>query len=844
MLDPELRLNWPEDGSARVRDSADKDWAIFPYRGNDMALRARLQASQQELVPRAIWVRPRPMEGPDSLDLTSLADLVSLADAFVDSSVAGMLGELMPDVPLPGRLAEWAPDAASEPRGFAIALHRVLEFRGKPVSRRHVLAAAVCQASSRADEALAWLDDSDTSSLVCSYAQLLALDSTTASRRAAGEVLRYVASTLPGSSGSIKPGDAAKLLLGISPDILLLYLYLLAASVRHSVAHAGQSLVNHGLVTPELLGLLSQEPRLQPVLADAAERLMATEHGMAIVAQAVEKRLDTASFRGIQQWLAAKRAEWAEEPVAAVRLSLLASALDSEELSYLQTEATSPVGSPRYVRAVDALQRVAATISRYSALLKSMPDPDKADLAGLVDGFIQGLATVEFDLGQLRQDIKAVASILGEQQKLAGMAEGVLGQCWEMLLRYDRRLAKLLLADPGLVGAYPNALHRWLPQVVAPAWRLNGEGRLWILVFDGMRWDLWDRVLRPELEASGWQVNPSAGVALLPSETFVCRRALLGGTAPSSWGESGGVPGEDTLAKRFFEKAAGREVSLSYRLRAEDGGWGAGEDSPTGEVNIRVYGSPDHQVHQAGGSLRNVEIQFRAFLRENVLPELRSAVAHDDLVFVASDHGFLRLTGENRRLIALPPDRVGDRHLGLLPGEEASAFPGIAVGHSVLGRWQVAVEDWGYLAPGSSAPPASLRHGGASLSELVVPLVQLMSPSRPVGTVELEIEGPSDLDEDAEGEYLVRVVNSSDAPIKGQLVFESNLGAEGKLPISLDPGKKAERRRTLMAREGLDSFRVRLVAGAVTLVARSRPIRVELKPGIRLKGLDGLEDDF
>jgi hypothetical protein len=108
--------------------------------------------------------------------LSTLADFVSRADAFIDASVPGMLGSLLNGIPLPDQTAQWAPGARSDPPAFARALRRVLEAHGGPVTRRHILAAALCQSSKAIQPDLAWMDETDLAGLIVSYVHLIAAE--------------------------------------------------------------------------------------------------------------------------------------------------------------------------------------------------------------------------------------------------------------------------------------------------------------------------------------------------------------------------------------------------------------------------------------------------------------------------------------------------------------------------------------------------------------------------------------------------------------------------------------------------------------------------------------------
>ena len=841
VLDPETALSWREDGDASLRDATDREWRVFSYRGNDMALRARL-AAVSPTQSTVIWVRPAPLQDATSIDLTTLADIVARADGFLDASLSGVLAAVLPGVALPSEISTWAPSARVDPRGFARALRGVLAFRGKPVSRRHVLAAAVCQSSVHATPELAWLDESSLPNLIASYLHLLCADRSDQFRIAAGEAFRHVASLLGGQAGGARPIDVAEAITKVPAPLLIDFCYTLAAARRHRLADPVAALINQGFVGPEITALLAQEsPEL---LVGAAERLNEQPEALRALALEAERGVNSDRVRQIQALFRRAASEWASEPVAAVRLGLLASLVVEDDAilsaDAFDSEPEPPVGSAKYVRAATGLLRVVRSLARYSGEAANAKDCSTLDLQGLVDAYVGGLATSEFDLSTALRDLRSVAAALGEQKKIEARLNDLQQACEHALRVCDARLAELLRSDSSLVASSARAIYRWLPTHVAPQLQASPKPRLWLLVFDGLRWDLWERVLRPLLEEEGWQVGVEAALSILPTETAFCRRALLAGSPPDLWPTPGAS--EETLARRFFQKLLGPAARFAYRLKAEEGSDDGASMTSAGDVNVWIYRTPDRQTHLAGGSLRDVATQFEAYLRENVLPELRGEIGSDDLVFVATDHGFTRVSSEHVHTVSLPQDRVQERFLTLGNDEDAASdTPGLRVKYAALGHYHVAIGDWVFACIGG-AVPTTFRHGGATLREMVVPLVQLRRPTRVGGSVEIELSGPAQIDEDAEVGFTARLRNQSTEKVTGQLIFETNKGIVTKMPIVLSPGTEAERTCKLVGSEDLEWLSARLASGSTTLVARTITLTVQLKPGIKLSGLEKLDD--
>ena len=59
-------------------------------------------------------------------------------------------------------------------------------------------------------------------------------------------------------------------------------------------------------------------------------------------------------------------------------------------------------------------------------------------------------------------------------------------------------------------------------------------GRVWVLVFDGMRFDTWDAVVKPLL-AEFFEIEDAPYFCVLPSYTEFARTGLLAGALPTEW---------------------------------------------------------------------------------------------------------------------------------------------------------------------------------------------------------------------------------------------------------------------------------------------------------------------
>ncbi len=88
---------------------------------------------------------------------------------------------------------------------------------------------------------------------------------------------------------------------------------------------------------------------------------------------------------------------------------------------------------------------------------------------------------------------------------------------------------------------------QFIRRCLIPHWSPEKE-RAVILIFDGMRYDIWDELLRPMLMARMDLIEDCPGSSLLPSETKITRKAISAGKYPDEFnilGRSNGGKAHD-----------------------------------------------------------------------------------------------------------------------------------------------------------------------------------------------------------------------------------------------------------------------------------------------------------
>ncbi len=252
-----------------------------------------------------------------------------------------------------------------------------------------------------------------------------------------------------------------------------------------------------------------------------------------------------------------------------------------------------------------------------------------------------------------------------------------------------------------------------------------------VLIIDSMRLDIWRQLIQPALERE-YQVEEVLGLARLPSETRVSRRAFFAGKPPGQVPTAGKE--SDLLAdqlSRFhavtvtLETVRVQRPGLVYAVQAKDHATYAG-----------VFDFADRLSHDVDWDPHTVQEALRPLIRE-----VRAVLAEagpETLVFLAADHGHNRLQG-GRAVYLDDADDVGYFSAYVtkpVDGQNAAHVFQIearTLGHNLPG-WFAFPKPGFYLRRANDTtgrPGAGYRHGGLSLFEVVVPLVCLRHREAP-----------------------------------------------------------------------------------------------------------------
>lgn len=340
----------------------------------------------------------------------------------------------------------------------------------------------------------------------------------------------------------------------------------------------------------------------------------------------------------------------------------------------------------------------------------------------------------------------------------------------------------------------PTLTSQFIAQCLKKHWSPNTEKAV-LLIFDGMRYDIWDYLLKPLLLNRMDILEEFSGSSLIPSETHITRKAISAGTFPDEFDIK---KGEDFLLR----KALLRELKYDHEVTVvtpEGSGTGETVHYRAGNLDVYIFELCDKELHKIGiKSLpdgRYVPARPLAFIYDQYIKDMLTkevmaiarAIPPDTKVFVVADHGFgkigrsslspdendlcentdctylncwlkkpfahANLTDEvQSNIVAFTPEELR------MPKEESHT---VKAGVNTKKTYQSIIfpkTGYSFSRPGSPYKPDAYSHGGISMQELIIPMAALNVRSRQEGLLMIDqIKGPKEVVEGEEVEFRLRI---------------------------------------------------------------------------------------
>ena len=457
-----------------------------------------------------------------------------------------------------------------------------------------------------------------------------------------------------------------------------------------------------------------------------------------------------------------------------------------------------------------ALIRFARAIRRVEQGLSTNP-PLFANADAVLDWYLEhGQHLLELELARAFHDIEESGDgdlgqaarnyLFGGQDDLAPGTGSLKDRVRTRLDQLDRSLATFVLADPEGFAKGPRStlglLKRLIGDRVAKITLGDDNGRAWVLLFDGMRFDTWEAVVQPLL-AEHFGLQGQSSFCVLPSYTQIARTSLFAGCLPSSWlGYKGAATKDEAtlVAQNLGLTAQEAKKKLRFVTEADTTksrmimGF---TDAEAADVNILIYPISD-ECHEFRGDLAAFNNKIRTEILgdksqgiRGILDDLLRRIRPEDTVLVTSDHGFTELLTND---VAVVSDQDA-QNAGRVPQEDvryryakgfhpAAAPNALAVTVAGVEYWLAVGRQW-FRREGSKFMPRYWR-GGFSLAEIAVPGYLLKRVTEKQARTELEDLNALGVvvSEDDVAAYVFCVRNTGNVQIDFQLTVRNNLGDE------------------------------------------------------------------
>jgi hypothetical protein len=800
-----------------VVDPAGREWLLVVFRGDDLAFRLRFRQAAAD--GRVVIVLTRGADSSEPIDVSYVADILARNEAGepLDLSVPAFFRRITPKINCPvAELRRFKNDLLARLDYAQDAAEKLIQRWGKPDSWGRGQVAAMVLLAYHPQLGLddIWTDEIEPAEFLAHAIRLLVgrpelgthreviLQIVHEAAREQVEDLLFWTETEPEElagylvlrelAGQVKLQNPSTQLAGLQvfpPDLPLVDMEKLAPKVISVLRKAGvwpaiEQRAEAFLTPTRAAKVLSLLPPATGSEKDA--ELLLAQTTPAILRQHLRSALDNFFSKPSAQALA-----WVQE-------------LDKHPLL---ADADATTERSRQCRAG---LRLLLILRRVEANLP-VPPPKFAHADALLDWYVQnGQHRLELEVSQ-------AAHYLAEfddddlnqrgQQYLFGTdeqrpaPESLKGRVVERLEQLDNALAAFVRPDPEKFCRGAKNV-RGLLRTKIDVKQIAADtlpGKVWVLIFDGMRLDTWEQVVRPLL-AVDFKVDDQPCYCVLPSYTEIARTGLLAGDVPSEWkGFKGAFSRDEAQLFALSMGLTAQEMKTKFRYvtgadttKARKKLGFADKDAPL--LNVLIYPISDEEAHDFEGDLASLNNVIRTKLLgdksagvRGILDDLLKRIGPDDLVVLSSDHGFKELLqGDAVAVTEAEAKKAGKTmeesiRWRYIEGFSPAAMPD-AVKISVGTQGTQAV----WMAPGrrwfmreDTKITVRYSHGGLSLAEAVVPGVVLRRMTEKTARAEL-LNLPTVLraEEDAVVELPFAVRNTGNCEIECEVRIANNLGQE------------------------------------------------------------------
>ncbi|MEQ8191741.1 MAG: PglZ domain-containing protein, partial [Candidatus Eremiobacterota bacterium] len=355
---------------------------------------------------------------------------------------------------------------------------------------------------------------------------------------------------------------------------------------------------------------------------------------------------------------------------------------------------------------------------------------------------------------------------------------------------------------------------QFLEHCLKPHWDPEKE-KAAIFIFDGMRYDIWDEFLRPNLEDFTEELADIPASSLLPSETHITRKAISAGTFPDKFNISNK---EDILLADGLKRVFNYKDSIDPVTPIT---YGIGEAVRYKGKNLEVYIFElcDKELHKIDMKILPDKSQvpsrpltfvyeqhIKDIIDKEVMYIMRSLEAGTK-IFITADHGFGPV---DMNCLEIEEDWLNDNmdcsyRNAYLKKSLSKAGASEKIRKNVV---EFSVDDlrmpsletskksyvkkqyasiifpgagYSFARPNAHFKPPAYTHGGISVQELLIPMIVLRVKDKEEGLINLDdIKGSSEIMEGEETEFSLRIALIDKGKEKGEEIrvdIDGNYGA-------------------------------------------------------------------
>ena len=802
------------DKSAIV-DPRGREWQLAVFRGDDLAFRLRFRDATAK--GRTVIVLSRGPETTERIDVSHVADVLAKNEAGepLDLSVAAFFHRVSPTINFPvAELRRFKSELLTRLEHVQEATNKVTQRWGKPDSwgRGQVAAMVLLAHHPELNLSDIWPDEDGAGDFLAHVVKLLVgLPQLRAHRAVVQQVIHEAAREQV--DGFLHWADA-------EPEELAAYLVLRDFAGQVNLQNPSTQLAGLRLFSPDL-PLAKMEPvatnviaalKKQPPIWDAtnkcADIFLTPPHVARVLAliPSAGQSPDAASVlkQGspaiLYQQLSAALQAFFHQPSPqglawAVPLESHPILLDREPLSE---------GARKCRAALNLLMRLNRTEKRLALKMPAFPHAD-----ALLDWFTtQSQHLLELDLSHAHHELDACCDeellekgqqyLFGGPDELRPAVNSLKGRVLARLRLLDEAMVTFVREGSDQFGKGARNVRGLLRDKIDVRQIATDQlpGRVWVLVFDGMRFDTWDAVVKPLL-AEFFTIEDAPYFCVLPSFTDYARTGLLAGAQPTEWKGFKGTYSDDE--KQLFAVNMGltaQEAKSKLRFVTDADTSKARAklaftDKDAALLNVLIYPVSDGACHDFKGDLASFNNKIRADIVGNktegvrgILDDLLKRIAPADIVVLSSDHGFVELLpGDAVEVAEAEAIQAGKSlktsvHWRYVKSFAPARMPdAVAVSVGSEKVWMAPARRW--LCRESTTEKPRYTHGGLSLAEIVVPGAVLHRVTEKVARVDLvDLPELLSVDEDVVAELPVTVRNSGNCDVEYDVRVVNNLGEE------------------------------------------------------------------